>query len=138
VAIVAAQQPRDRLTEGLAQQVPERDVEPADGVLDGASAPLPERTLAQFFADPFGLEDGLALQKRRQQRQRGLDKRLAGKTTANAGQALVGLDFEQGVHLLVGIGAAGPARIVRGAAKWNRPNTADRHGGAQWLVISGQ
>ena len=46
--------------------------------------------------------------------------------------------FEQRVHLLVGIGAAGPACIVGGATEGDRANASDGHGGREWLVVSVQ
>ena len=50
VAIAAAEQPGDGLVADLAEQVPQGDVDAADGVFDGAAAALPEGGLPQLFA----------------------------------------------------------------------------------------
>ena len=75
VAVAAAQQASDRLAGGLAQQVPQGDVDAADGVRDRAAAAQPEGVLVQLLADPFRLQGVLAAIERLQQRQRRSDQR---------------------------------------------------------------
>ena len=70
VAVVAAQQARDRLAADLAEQVPQGDVDAADGVLDRAAAALPERHLPQLLADPLRLDRRFADQPGPQQLER--------------------------------------------------------------------
>ena len=55
-------------------------------------------------------------------RQRRLDEGRTGEAATDAGEALVGVDLQQGVHLFVGVGAAGPAGVVGGAAERNGAN----------------
>ena len=50
-----------RLPGGLAQDVPERDVDAADSVGDAAAHPHPEAVLGQLLGHPLGLERQLAL-----------------------------------------------------------------------------
>ena len=42
LAVAPAQQPRDGLLRQLAENVPQRDIDPRDGVRDAAAPPLPE------------------------------------------------------------------------------------------------
>src|SRR5437867_25437 len=51
----------------------------------------------------------------------------AGEAAPDAGEPLVGLDLEQRVHLLVRVGAAGPACVAGGAAQRNRADVGDLH-----------
>src|SRR5258707_3031073 len=51
VAVVAAQKPGDGLFANLAHQVPECNIDAADGMLDRTAAPLPEGALPQLLAD---------------------------------------------------------------------------------------
>src|SRR5206468_1723027 len=62
-AVVAAQEPRHRLARDLAEEIPERDVDAADGVLDAPAAALPERVLPQLLADACWLIGPLADQE---------------------------------------------------------------------------
>ena len=65
----------------LAEQVPQGDVDAADGVLDGAAAALPEGGLPQLLGDARRLVGALADEERPQQLDAALDERLAGRDT---------------------------------------------------------
>jgi hypothetical protein len=67
LAIATAQQTTYRLPRGLAQQIPERDVDATDGVRDRATAALPKSVLMQGLANALRLERGLPEQQRLQQ-----------------------------------------------------------------------
>ena len=58
----------------LAEEIPERDVDAADGVLDRPAAALPERVLAQLLADARRLVGPLADQERPQELHRRTDE----------------------------------------------------------------
>ena len=66
LAIASAQQAPDRLPGGLAENVPQRDVDAADRVRDGAAAPQPEGVLVQLLADALRLQRVLAAIQRLQ------------------------------------------------------------------------
>src|SRR5439155_17502411 len=87
VAVVAAQQARHGLAERLAHEIPQGDVQAADGVLDRAAAAVPEGVLPQLLADALRLEDCFAQEHRLEMGQRRLDKRQAGEAAADAGRA---------------------------------------------------
>jgi hypothetical protein len=85
----------------LAEQVPQRDVDAADGVLDGPAAALPEGVLPQLLADPSRLVGPLADEQGpatspRNRRARG----CVGAADADA--ALVGEHLDDGVDIVVG------------------------------------
>ena len=113
--IAAAEQTAHRLVADLAHQIPQGDVDAADGVFDGAAAALPEGRLPQFLADAHRLVGPLADQMRPQQLNRAVDETLARHGAADADQTFVGEDFDDGVEIFFGLDAAGPA-AVDGAA----------------------
>src|SRR3954471_1055348 len=82
-AVDAAEQPRDRLVGELAEQVPEGDVDAADGVLDGPAAALPEGVLPQLLAHPGRLVRPLADQERPEQLGRRGHQLAAGERAAD-------------------------------------------------------
>src|SRR5207247_11275279 len=59
-SVIAAQEARDGLVADFAEQVPEGDVDAADGVLDGAAAALPKHSLPQPLGDAHRLVGALA------------------------------------------------------------------------------
>src|SRR5205823_15127814 len=63
------------------------------------SAALPERRLPQPFRDAHRLVGPLADQERPQQFDGAFDERLAGEDAADAGEARVGEDFDDGVNV---------------------------------------
>ena len=67
--IASAKEPADGLAGCLSEQVPQGDVDPADGVGDRSAAALPERVLMKFFADSLRLQRGLAAVERFEQLQ---------------------------------------------------------------------
>src|SRR5262249_15458620 len=88
--VVAAEQARDGLVALLAKDVPQRDVDAADGVLHRAAAALPERRLPQLLGDARRLVGPLADQDWPQKLDGAVRQRLAGEDTTDARQALVG------------------------------------------------
>src|SRR5207253_11410675 len=91
-AIVAPHQPRDRLVADLPHEVPQRDVDAADGMLDRASASLPERRLAELFGDALRLYRRFVLQQRPEQLNRPGDEHPRGKAAADADRAVASVD----------------------------------------------
>ena len=83
------------MPEGLAAQIPQGDVQPADRVLDRSAAPEPEHRLPQFFADPLRLQARLADQVRSQQRQRTFDQCAGRVATADAADTGVAANFHR-------------------------------------------
>src|SRR5262249_36129097 len=114
-AVVAAEQPADGLAGDLAEEVPQGDVDAADGVLDGAAAALPEGTLPRLLGPRGGLGGPLADEVGAQQLHPGGHQRLAGHGAADADEPLVGEDLDEGVEVFLGLVALGPA-AVDGAA----------------------
>ena len=96
-------------------------------MLDGPAAPLPEGELAELLADALRLVGRLPDEPRLEERERGLDEREAGEAAAEAGEPLVGVDLDEGVHLLVGVGAAGPAGVVGRPPEGDRADAGDLH-----------
>ena len=97
VAVGAAEQPADRLAGRLAQDVPQRDVDAADRVGQGAAAPHPEGVLMQLLGDPLRLQRILARTERLQHLQPGLHEPAVGEDAAIAGDARIGVDRDDGV-----------------------------------------
>src|SRR5262249_33090104 len=107
--IASSKQPRDRLVADSAHQVPQSDVDAADGVLDCAAPALPEGALAELFRDVGRLVGALAQEKRLQQLDRAGDERLAREDAADASQSFVRRHFDNGVDIVLRLQLVGPA-----------------------------
>src|SRR5262249_19169097 len=118
----------DGLLADLAHEVPQGDVDAADGVLDGAAAALPEEGLAQLFADAHRLVGAVADEGGPGELDAGGGGRLAGGDAAETGEALVGDDFDEGVQVVVGLEFVGPAALDGAAAQAGQPDIDDLHG----------
>ena len=92
LAIAPAEEPADRLPGGLPENVPQRDVDTADGVGEAAAAPQPEGVLVQLLADPLRLQRVLAPVERLHDGERGADQTGVGEDAADPGETLVGAD----------------------------------------------
>ena len=117
VAVDAAEQPGDGLVGDLAEQVPQGDVDAADGVLDRPAAALPEGVLAQLLGDAGRLVGPLADQERPQQLRPPPRRGAAGEGAADADEALVGDDLDDGVEVVLGLEFLGPAALDGAAGK---------------------
>ena len=60
LAATAAEQPANGLAGDLAEQIPQRDVDPTDGVRDGSAATEPEGVLVELLAHALRFEGVLA------------------------------------------------------------------------------
>ncbi len=116
IPVVSSEQASHRLVADLAHQVPEGDVDAADGVLNRAAATLPKRALAQALANSTGLVGALTDQHGAQQFDRRLDQGFARHGAANADQSFVGNDFDDGVDVFFGLEVINPAALD-GAAR---------------------
>jgi len=115
MAVVAAEQPGDRLAARLAQQIPKSDIDTGNNMFERAAASLPKDALPQLLAHPFRLDGRFAFPMLPQRRHPGLDERRVREHAANASQPLVGNHLDQGVQVVLGLMALGPAS-VHGAA----------------------
>ena len=95
VAVAPAEEPSDRLARGLAEDVPQRDVDAADGVGQGAAMAHPEGVLLQLLGDPLRLERIFTAVQRFEHRERGLDEAMVGEHAAMAADAFVGMHRNQ-------------------------------------------
>ena len=87
--IPAAEEPADRLTRRLAEQVPERDVDGADGVGHRAAATEPERVLVEDLARSLGFDGGGAAVQRLELGERGAHEVDIRERAAVADRALL-------------------------------------------------
>ena len=122
-----AQQTSDGLARRLAQEIPERDVDAADRVRDGAAPAEPERVLVQLLADPLRLERVLSGEERLQHGQSAAHELLAREDAAETGKSLVGVDLDQGVHDVVGLELVAPPSFWGRAAQARGPNLSYLH-----------
>ena len=126
-AVSAAEQPANRLARDLAEDVPQRDVDAADGVRERAAAAHPEGVLAQLLGDPLGLKRVLAREQGLQHAERGLDQRTRGEHAAVAGDAGRGVHGDQRVDRLLGPDFLGPAALRAFAHQRRGDDLADAH-----------
>src|SRR5262249_20380718 len=127
VAVAAAEETVDRLLADLAHQVPQRDVDAADGVLDGAAPALPEHALPQLLADAGRLVGALADEVLPQHADAGRDESLARHGAADADQPLVGDDLDDGVEVFLGPVALRPAAVHGAAGQAGKADIDDLH-----------
>src|SRR5205085_6870937 len=126
-AIIAAEQPGDWLAGDLAEQVPQGDVDAADGVLDGAAAALPERRLPQPFGHAHRLIGPLADQQRTEQLDCPFDERLAGVDAAQADESFIGEDLDNGVDIVLRLELVRPAALDGAAGQAGDADVGDFH-----------
>ena len=136
ISIISSQQTRHWLVANLAHQVPERNINAADGVLDGAAAPLPEGALPQALADATGFVGALADQHGPQQLHGRLDQGLAGHRAADADQPFVGDDFDDGVDVLFRLQIVDPAALDGAARQSGDTQLGDFHTEPRTLVFN--
>lgn len=106
--VAAAEESSDRLSGDFAEDVPEGDIDAADGVCDGASASEPEHVLVQFFADAFWFEGVLVFVEGFEDGEGCCDEGIVGENAAEAGDAFVGVDGDEGVNAIFGAKFIGP------------------------------
>ncbi len=94
ITVTAAEEPADGLAGGFAEDVPEGDVDAADGVGEGAAASHPEGVGVEFFGDALGFEGVLAEEERFEDAERAFDEGVVGEDGTPAGDAFVGRDGE--------------------------------------------
>ena len=127
LTIPAAQQPADRLTRTLAENVPERDIDAADRVRDRPAAPHPEGVGVQFLADPLRLERILAAVKRLEHAERALHQLVVRERRSPPGDAFVREDGDQRMDAVVRLNLVGPTAFRRAISQTCRPDFRDFH-----------
>ncbi len=128
IAVTAAKETAGGLAGGFPEDVPESDIDAADGVGEGATASHPEGVGVEFFGDALGFEGVLAKEERFEDAERALDESVVGEDGAPAGDAFVGVHGEQGVDAVAGFDFVGPAAFGRGAAEACGRDFGDFHG----------
>ena len=127
VAVDAAEQPGDGLAGELAEEVPQGDVDAADGVLDGPAAALPERVLAEPLRDARRLVGPLAGEQRPQEPRRRGDQRRTRVRSADADEPLVGDHLDDGVDVVLGNEFLGPPALDGPARQPGEAEVGDCH-----------
>src|SRR5262249_30177504 len=110
------------------EDVPEGDVDTADGVGDRPATPHPEGVLVEFFGDALGFEGVFAAPEGFEDVEGGLDEVGVGEDAADTGDALVGEDGDEGVDAVLGFELVGPAALRGGAGQADGADVADLHG----------
>lgn len=128
VAVTAAEEASDWLARGLAEDIPESDVDSADGVSESSTASEPKGVLMEFFRDAFGFESIFAQEQGFEQCEGGFDELVVGEDAAPAGQAFVGMHCNEGMNTIVGFEFVGPAAFGSCAPEAGGSDLADFHG----------
>lgn len=127
-AIIAAEESGDGLIAGFSEDVPEGEIEAADGVFHGASPALPEGGLAELFGDAFGFDAGFPFEEGPKELHGTADEGAGSEAGADAGDAFIGVDFDEGVEVFLGFVALGPAAIDSSAGEGEDIDFDDLHG----------
>jgi hypothetical protein len=128
VAVDAAKEPGDGLVAYFSHQVPQGDVDAAEGVFDAAAPALPKGVLAELFAEAGRFVGAFAEEQWPQQLASRRDQGLAGHGAADADEALVGDDFDDGVQIVLGDKLLGPAPFDGGAGQARQTDVDNLHG----------
>ena len=128
VSINPAKQSRNRLTAGLAHYVPQSDVDSGNRVLDGTASSLPETGLAEILADSLWLNPGRTDQHRLQQFDGSLDEGSGREAASDAGDALIGVNLDQRVKILLRLMPLRPATIDGVPGQGKDIDLCDLHG----------
>src|SRR5256884_2964321 len=123
-----SQEPADRLSSRLAQNVPESYVDPADGVGDCSAAAHPEGVGVKLLADALRLLRIFSEIQRFQKMQGGLDQFVSGKDRAPSSDAFVGKNGNEGVHTVLRLYFVSPSAFRCAAAQAGRFYFGDFHG----------
>jgi hypothetical protein len=126
-AIAAAAQTAHGLAAGLAKNIPGRQVDPADGVRDLASAALPEGVLVELFAHAFGLKGVLAFEERAKDGERRPHEVVVRENTAPALQA-AGVSRDQSVNAVFRTESVGPSAFGGASAQAESADLMVREG----------
>ena len=124
-AVHAAEQPADGLARRLAQDIPEGDVDAADGVGQRAAAPHPEAVLMQGLRDALGLERILAAKNRLEHLERRRHETVIGEDAAVADNTGIRMHGDQAVHGIFGPDLGRPASLRALAEQGNGDDGAD-------------
>jgi hypothetical protein len=127
LAVPSAEEATDRLPGRLAEDVPEGDVDPADGMGERTAAPHPEGVLVEFLADALRLKGVLVPPERFEDIERGLDQIGVGEDTADAGDAFVGKDGDEGVDAVLRFQLVHPPPLRGGTDQTDGADVADLH-----------
>jgi hypothetical protein len=127
LAIASAQQASDRLAGGLAQQIPKRDVNAADGMSDRTAASEPESVLMELLADALRFERVLAAVKWFQNRQCRAHQLIVAEDAAEPGQALIGVNRDQGVNAILRPQFIAPSAFRRCSTQTGASDLPDFH-----------
>ncbi len=109
VSIVATEEAADGLSTHFSENVPQGDVDPADGVCDSATPALPERHLMELFGDAFGFVRTFTDEVGSEQVDCAVDESLRCEAAADALNASVGFDHDERVEIHTGSWLAFPS-----------------------------
>ena len=130
--VATAEKAADGLAGGFPEDVPEGDVDPADGVGDGAAASEPEHVLMELFADAFWFERVFATVKRFEDCEGRGNERVVGEHAAEAGDTFVGVDGDESVNAIFGAEFVGPSAFGGCASEACATDFSDFHK-IQWV-----
>ena len=125
--VAPAQQAPNWLPRCLAQDVPERDIDAADGMREAATASEPEGVLMQLLADALRLQGVFAPVQWLKVCQRGSHQPGVGENAANAGGALIRAHDHKGVDAVFWPQFIAPATLWRGSRQANCLDFANAH-----------
>ena len=125
--VATAEQPADRLARDFAEDVPERDIDAADGVGDRSAASEPEGVLVEFFGEALRLVGPFTEVERREHIERCLDESDIGENGTGAGNAGIGVHDDQRVNGIIFLKFRAPAAFGRRPGQPDRPNLPNPH-----------
>lgn len=115
------------MSAGFAEDIPESDIDTADGMSYRATATLPEGGLVECFGDAFRLVGGLTFEEWPEQFEGALDKSSGGEAAAAAADALIGVNNQQGVEIFLRFVSLRPAAIDGGTGERADVNADNLH-----------
>jgi hypothetical protein len=130
--VATAEKAADGLAGGFPENIPEGNVDPTDGVGDGATASEPEHVLVKFLADAFGLERVFAAVKRFEDCEGGGNERVVGEHAAEACDTFVGVDGDECVNAIFWAEFIGPSAFGGCASEACTADFSDFHK-IQWV-----
>ena len=125
IAIASAEQPSDGLPGGFAENVPQGDIDAADGVRDGSAAAHPEGVGVQLLADPLRLQRILAAVERLEHAERSAHQLVVGEGGSPPGDAFIGEDGDQRVDAIFRADLVRPAAFGRAVAQTGGSDLGD-------------
>jgi hypothetical protein len=125
--VATAEEATDGLASDFSENIPEGDVDSANGMGDGAATSEPEHILVEFLADAFGFDGVFALVERFEDGERGSDKRIIREHAAEAGDTFVRVDGDERVDAVFRAEFVRPSTFGGCAAKACATDFSDFH-----------